>query len=267
MRPKGPNYTVPTDEEILGYNNVPVEVAARYIGASTATLYEALQDERAPFGFAVLRASNWSYNISPGGADPLQAGGAPDAPPVGDPGHRRGGHPAPAGAAGDRLRLGLSYIREERMTMPGNDRNCYKIARRAAGLTQEAAAERLGLSVESIRAYETGGRVPPSQVVELMVILYNAQHLAYQHLHETNELYNRIVPALEDRDLIRTAVVLRNRLARMEQRRSLDRLLEIAEDDRIDEDERPEFLAIVAELREIVRSALELQLHCPAEEG
>ena len=148
--------------------------------------------------------------------------------------------------------------------MPGYCRNIYKIARRAAGLTQEAAAERLGLSVESIRAYETGGRVPPSQVVELMVILYNAQHLAYQHLHETNELYNRIVPALEDRDLIRAAVVLRNRLARLEQRRSLDRLLEIAEDDLIDEDERPEFLAIVAELREIVRGALELQLHCPS---
>ena len=148
--------------------------------------------------------------------------------------------------------------------MPGEYRNIYKTARSAAGLTQEAAAERLGLSVESLRAYETGGRVPPSQVVELMVILYNAQHLAYQHLHETNELYNRIVPALEDRDLIRTAVVLRNRLARMEQRRSLDRLLEIAEDDLIDEDERPEFLAIVAELREIVRSALELQLHCPS---
>ena len=150
--------------------------------------------------------------------------------------------------------------------MPGNNRNCYKIARRAAGLTQEAAAERLGLSVESLRAYETGGRIPPNEAVELMVILYNAQHLAYQHLHETNELYNRIVPALEDRDLIRTAVVLRNHLARLEQRRSLDRLLEIAEDDRIDEDERPEFLAIVAELREIVRGALELQLHCPAEE-
>ena len=148
--------------------------------------------------------------------------------------------------------------------MPGEYRNIYKIARRAAGLTQEAAAERLGLSVESIRAYETGQRIPPNEAVELMVILYNAQHLAYQHLRETNELYNRIVPALEDRDLIRTAVVLRNRLARLEQRRSLDRLLEIAEDDRIDEDERPEFLAIVAELREIVRSALELQLHCPS---
>ena len=151
--------------------------------------------------------------------------------------------------------------------MPGEYRNIYKTARSAAGLTQEAAAERLGLSVERIRAYETGQRIPPNEAVERMVILYNAQHLAYQHLHETNELYNRIVPALEDRDLIQTAVVLRNRLARLEQRRSLDRLLEIAEDDRIDEDERPEFLAIVAELREIVRGALELQLHCPAEEG
>ena len=151
--------------------------------------------------------------------------------------------------------------------MPGEYRNIYKTARSAAGLTQEAAAERLGLSVERIRAYETGQRIPPNEAVERMVILYNAQHLAYQHLHETNELYTRIVPALEDRDLIRAAVVLRNRLARLEQRRSLDRLLEIAEDDRIDEDERPECLAIVAELREIVRSALELQLHCPAEEG
>lgn len=151
--------------------------------------------------------------------------------------------------------------------MPGEYRNIYKTARSAAGLTQEAAAERLGLSVERIRAYETGGRIPPNWVVELMSILYNSLNLCVQHMRETNELYNRIVPALEDRDLIRTAVVLRNRLARLEQRRSLDRLLEIAEDDRIDEDERPEFLAIVAELREIVRGALELQLHCPAEEG
>ena len=100
--------------------------------------------------------------------------------------------------------------------MPGEYRNIYKTARSAAGLTQEAAAERLGLSVERIRAYETGQRIPPNEAVERMVILYNAQHLAYQHLRETNELYNRIVPALEDRDLIQTAVVLRNRLARLE---------------------------------------------------
>ena len=72
--------------------------------------------------------------------------------------------------------------------MPEEYRNIYKTSRKAAGLTQESAAERLGISVESLRAYEGGQRIPPNEVVELMVILYNAQHLAYQHLRETNAM-------------------------------------------------------------------------------
>lgn len=57
-----------TEEAILAYDNVPVDVAANFIGWSTSTLYYALQEERAPFGFAVRRAgsSGWTYNISPG---------------------------------------------------------------------------------------------------------------------------------------------------------------------------------------------------------
>ncbi len=39
--------------------------------------------------------------------------------------------------------------------------NIYKTTRRAAGLTQESAAEWIGVSVESLRAYETGRRIPP----------------------------------------------------------------------------------------------------------
>ncbi len=46
--------------------------------------------------------------------------------------------------------------------MPEEYRNIYKNARRAAGYTQETAAEQLGLSVESVRAYETGQRIPPN---------------------------------------------------------------------------------------------------------
>lgn len=58
----------PTDEEILSYDNVPAYIAAKYIGWSTPTLYSALQQERAPFGFAVQNpeAGTWTYNISPG---------------------------------------------------------------------------------------------------------------------------------------------------------------------------------------------------------
>lgn len=57
----------PTDEEILRHNNVPVDLAARYIGWSAPTIYYALQEERAPFGFAVKSPrGGWTYNISPG---------------------------------------------------------------------------------------------------------------------------------------------------------------------------------------------------------
>ena len=42
--------------------------------------------------------------------------------------------------------------------------------------------------------------------------------------------------------------------------------MEIAEDNVIDDEERPEFLAIMAAVREILQSALELQGHCIAVE-
>lgn len=54
--------------------------------------------------------------------------------------------------------------------MPEEYRNIYKIARRNAGITQEAAAEQLGISVEIVRAYETGQRILPNDVVEQIVI-------------------------------------------------------------------------------------------------
>ena len=39
-------------------------------------------------------------------------------------------------------------------------KNIYQAAREAAGMTQERAAELIGLSVESIRSYETEKRIP-----------------------------------------------------------------------------------------------------------
>ena len=149
--------------------------------------------------------------------------------------------------------------------MPEEYRNIYKTARRSAGLTQEAAAERLDLSVESIRAYETGLRVPPNDIVERMVECYGLQYLAYQHLKETNALMGRVVPQLEPRGVMEAVVRLNNRLNRFAREHSADRLLEIAEDGRITEEERPEFEAIVADLREIIRGGLELEVFCMAE--
>ena len=146
--------------------------------------------------------------------------------------------------------------------MPENFRNIYKIARRAAGYTQEAAAEMMNLSVESLRAYETGRRIPAGDVVLQMVICYNAQRLAVQHLQETNILFNSVVPPLEDRNMLEVAVRIYNRLRSFQEDNRLDRLLAIAEDGVIDDQERPEFEAIIADLRQIIQSGLELDVFC-----
>ncbi|OUN23709.1 DNA-binding protein [Flavonifractor sp. An82] len=143
--------------------------------------------------------------------------------------------------------------------MPGDYRNIYKTCRMAAGLTQEAAAERLDISVESLRAYETGQRVPPNEVVELMVILYNAQHLAYQHLRETNALYSSVVPEVRPKSVLEASAKLTNRIFTFAESHADRRLLRIAEDNIIDAQERPEFDAIMEDLQEIVEAALELR--------
>ncbi len=143
--------------------------------------------------------------------------------------------------------------------MPEECRNIYKTCRKAAGFTQEAAAERLGISVESLRAYESGQRIPPNEVVELMVILYNAQHLAYQHLRETNAMYGRVVPEVPLCSVLEASARLTNRIYAFADSHADRRLMRMAEDNVIDPVERPEFDAILEELQEIVEAALALR--------
>lgn len=143
--------------------------------------------------------------------------------------------------------------------MPEDYMNIYKTARRSAGLTQEAAAEQLGISVESVRAYETGQRIPPNDVVEQMVICYNALRLAFQHLHETNVLAAQVIPDIQQRSALEASAKLTNRIYDFADKHSDRRLMRITEDDRIDESERPEFDTIMEELAEIVQAAMELR--------
>lgn len=137
------------------------------------------------------------------------------------------------------------------------DKNIYKTARLSAGLTQERAAEKLGISVESLKAYESYGRLPPSPVVDGMCIIYDTLYLAYQHNRiASGEI--KVVPEVEELDLARAALKLINRVRQVDASR--DGLMEIAEDGVIDEAERPVFEAIVAMLDELIQAAIELKL-------
>lgn len=76
MRQRIHEKIVPTDEEILSYDNVPVEVAARYLDWTQATVRLALREGRATFGIAV-RDNALTYKISPGGLVKYKREGVP----------------------------------------------------------------------------------------------------------------------------------------------------------------------------------------------
>jgi len=139
------------------------------------------------------------------------------------------------------------------------EKNIYKTARLSAGLTQERAAEKLGISVESIKAYETYTRLPPSHVLDGMCIIYDYIPLAYQHNRiASGEI--KVVPEVEVRSLEQATIsLIRRVLAFADKHRDRD-LMAIAEDGIIDEAERPLFDEILTELEDIRRASIELQI-------
>ena len=124
--------------------------------------------------------------------------------------------------------------------------NLYQRARLSTGLSQERAAELLGLSVESLKQYEAGRTVPKDETVARMVEVYRLPWLALEHAQATDTL--GVMPDVTPRPLPMASIALRNRLHDATGR--LDALLRIAEDGIIDDTERPEFDDIVSELRE-----------------
>lgn len=151
--------------------------------------------------------------------------------------------------------------------MPEEYMNIYKAARRAAGITQERAAELLCVSVRSLADYETGQRIPPDDVIDRMSTIYDNVALGIQHIRETNKLMARVVPELEERSLREVTMRIYNRMIRFYRDHKLDRLMEIAEDDQIDDKERPEHDEIISELREIIQSSMELDVFFGEKKG
>ena len=130
-------------------------------------------------------------------------------------------------------------------------RNLYQRARKATYFSQEEAAELIGLSAESMKQYESGRRVPSDDTVHRMAELYNLPWLELEHAKATDRL-----GVLPDQPLPTASITLANRFRRASDQ--IYTLLEIAEDGIIDECERPEFDAIVADLRETIAAAYQV---------
>ncbi|MEG1684315.1 MAG: helix-turn-helix transcriptional regulator [Oscillospiraceae bacterium] len=139
--------------------------------------------------------------------------------------------------------------------MQGKYINIYKSARLTAGLSQERAAEGLHLSVESLKGYETGLRVPCNAVVVQMVTLYDRDCLALMHLMQTASPLGVLPRDLEMQSLPAAVLQLVNRIFDFSEKHRDTQLMHIAEDSIIDAEERPHFDEIVAELQGIIGAA------------
>ncbi|HIX10237.1 MAG TPA: helix-turn-helix domain-containing protein [Candidatus Agathobaculum pullistercoris] len=137
-----------------------------------------------------------------------------------------------------------------------NYRNIYQTARELKGLTQEAAAERLDISVDSLGAYEQDRRRPPDSTVLRMAQLYDFPYLCYQHI-ASGEL-GGVLPEVTPTSLEQATMRLVRLIGKFAKSGRLDQLLEINEDGRITAEERPLHDAIMAELRDITSTYLEL---------
>lgn len=135
-------------------------------------------------------------------------------------------------------------------------KNIYQAARELKGLTQEAAAERLDISVESLGAYEQDRRRPPDSTVLRMAQLYDFPYLCYQHIQAG--ALGSALPVVQVTPLEQATMRLVRLIGKFAKSGRLDQLLEINEDGVITAEERPLHDAIMGELRDIITTGLAL---------
>ena len=136
--------------------------------------------------------------------------------------------------------------------------NIYRNARQTAGLTQERWAEYLGISSEAVRQYEGSIIMPSDEVVLKMAEVSGMHILAYWHLVRKSRLAAKILPELEEQKGLPEAVL--GLLIQLDDFREdgMKKLVRIAADGKIDEDETEEYLRILEQLRELLRRGYEL---------
>lgn len=137
--------------------------------------------------------------------------------------------------------------------MPGNGIEVYRICREQAGYTQESAAERLPCSVRQLARYESGEAPVPDDIAYRMVVLYDSQLLEVQHLRLVSQVAADLLPPIAEVNLSVASLALINRATELAD--NYRRMMQIAEDDRIDEQERPDYQIIQKNVRAVIAAS------------
>ena len=139
------------------------------------------------------------------------------------------------------------------------NKNIYQLSREKQGLTREAAGEAMVyISDDRIEKIESGKSLPhPEEIITMSECYKNA---ALCNFYCANEcpIGEKYVPELELKDLQSITLGVLNSLNRLQQKK--DRLIEIAVDGVVHEDEQDDFKDILKELQSMSASASTLRL-------
>ena len=145
------------------------------------------------------------------------------------------------------------------MTTNDTYESMYARYRKAAGMTQEYAAELLGIAVRTLQAWERGESTPPNARVLAMVDIYCAPTLAIEHLRFSNIIAYDVLPAIKSMPLAQATCKLCSAILHLQEIHAGDQLLQIAADGKIDETERAQFDQLLIELEPLVEAAMSLK--------
>ena len=145
------------------------------------------------------------------------------------------------------------------MTTSENYESLYARYRKGAGLTQEYAAELLGVAPRTLQAWERGESTPPNARVLAMCDIYCAPTLAIEHLRMTNIIAYDTLPAVKAVPVAQAVCALLAQIRKLQDLHAGDTLLQIAADGRIDEIERADYDQLLIELEPVVAAVLSLK--------
>lgn len=148
--------------------------------------------------------------------------------------------------------------------MSPRELNIYRMCRNRTRLTQEQWAEKIGVSVESVKRYEGGGQLPSNQIVVAMINESGYEPLAVQHLIMSSQALDVLPGIKTDTPLPQAAIRLINRVLSFAECHRDRQLLAIAEDGVVSDDERSVYNDILEELQDIIGAAYQVRY---ADEG
>ena len=139
------------------------------------------------------------------------------------------------------------------------DTNIYRMCRAKTRLSQEAWAEKLGVSVESVKRYELDKAVPSNRTVVAMINESGYEALAVQHLIRTSQSLDVLPGVMTDVPLPQAAIRLINTVLAFADNHRGRQLLRISEDGIVTDEERPLYTEILDELQSLISAAYQVR--------